>query len=211
MEDSPLSIVANVAGILTFIAAIIAFISVRYRIIISGLEEILSVFEAAKLSVEETKLIRHALPEPNNRPELKQIAKYLDEILAIEVNIIRNCTSTLGAGIQMSDEAMMMVIEEPSGNLGYHIRRASLGWLNWRSYWRILSEYCRVLYVFVQHSPMMTAVVWGLIRGVVTHGFFFIPIAMRWYSVRKEVMKNIQQRNILRSRIMHQQMLLFQV
>ncbi|KAI0550216.1 hypothetical protein F4679DRAFT_583709 [Xylaria curta] len=43
MEDSPLSITASVTGILTFIAAVVAFIYVRYQTVIHGEEEIATI------------------------------------------------------------------------------------------------------------------------------------------------------------------------
>lgn len=63
MEDSPLSITASVAGILTFIAAITTFIYVRYQILQNGFDEIVSIIEATYLGLEETNSLALSLSQ----------------------------------------------------------------------------------------------------------------------------------------------------
>jgi hypothetical protein len=51
MGDSPLSITASVAGILTFIAAIFAFICVRNSTLLNGRTEIATVIESVQATI----------------------------------------------------------------------------------------------------------------------------------------------------------------
>src|ERR1700743_3219735 len=54
MGDSPLSITASVTGILTFAAAILAFIYVRYLTLRNSNDEMNSILISTSASVEET-------------------------------------------------------------------------------------------------------------------------------------------------------------
>jgi len=73
MEDSPLSITGNIVGLFTFVAAIAAFVSIRYQMLQSGYDEILSTLEAATFSFKEAGSMRHSLREHDNRPEFQQM------------------------------------------------------------------------------------------------------------------------------------------
>ncbi|KAI8952052.1 hypothetical protein F4801DRAFT_542700 [Xylaria longipes] len=52
MEDSPLSITASVTGILTFLAAIVAFIYVRYQTLIHSEEEIKTIVNSVESGIK---------------------------------------------------------------------------------------------------------------------------------------------------------------
>ena len=55
MEDSPLSITANITGILNFIAAILAFVYVRYNTLENSMRELDNIQESVNVTLEETK------------------------------------------------------------------------------------------------------------------------------------------------------------
>src|SRR4051812_25295365 len=111
MQDSPLSTTASVAGILTFVSAIIAFIYVRYQVLQNGRNEIFSNLEAAAFSIEETKSMQHALTQTDERHEAERMRKCLQDLLAINTDIWRTCAAT--AGYPPSDEIMPGVLEDP--------------------------------------------------------------------------------------------------
>src|SRR5689334_2102245 len=96
MDDSPLSIAASVAGILTFISAVIAFVYVRYRILQNGRNEILSTLEAAKASIEETKSMQHALLPDDDYYEAKRMKKSLQDLLKVDIGIWKECAPLAG-------------------------------------------------------------------------------------------------------------------
>lgn len=91
MEDSPLSIVASVTGILTFIAAIVGFVYVRYSILNNGKQEILSTKESVVAFLRDTASFRQMLLQPviqqDSHSDLRQII--LHELYTTELEILR--------------------------------------------------------------------------------------------------------------------------
>lgn len=55
MDDSPLSITASITGILTFLAAIVAFVYVRYNVLHNGAEEVRNISDSVSASVNEAR------------------------------------------------------------------------------------------------------------------------------------------------------------
>ncbi|KAK6217705.1 class II myosin [Pestalotiopsis sp. IQ-011] len=91
MEDSPLSIVASVTGILTFIAAIIGFVYVRYRILNNGKQEIVSTKESVVAFLRDTASFQQMLLQPviqqDSNSDLRQII--LHKLYTTELQILR--------------------------------------------------------------------------------------------------------------------------
>ena len=75
----------------------------------------------------------------------------------------------------------------------------------------MLKGYSKVTDVMVQTWPEAIAMLWGAVKFSLAILTVTSPTAIRWYRVPKEVMKKFQQRNILRSRIMNQQIILLHV
>ncbi|KAF2687536.1 hypothetical protein K458DRAFT_485688 [Lentithecium fluviatile CBS 122367] len=94
MEDNPLSVTANITGILTFIAAICAFIYVRYKILRNVDEEINGIAESVKDTLEESQAIllaqRPKESDPASVPVIRLI-KLMDELPRIEARISSLC------------------------------------------------------------------------------------------------------------------------
>jgi len=205
MDDSPLSIAASAAGILTFISAVIAFVYVRYQILQNGRNEIWSSLEAATLSIEETKSMQHALLPNDERHGAERMKKSLQDLLRIDIDIWKECT--LVAGYPNPDEIMAGVLEESDRDVRQPIPQVTLKGIGlcFRSE-EPLHRYLKVVDFLVLGS--LASLIWGSIKMVLQLSIGITPTLLRWYGVRKEVMKKTQQRNMLRSRIMHQQMLL---
>jgi hypothetical protein len=206
MDDSPLSITANVAGILTFISAIIAFVYVRYQILQSGIEEIFSNLEDAVLNVDETKLMQFALLQNPERHGTERIRQRLYRLLWIDFDIWKKCVSATTGPIP--HEVIEKAIEEAEGDL----RRAALiaqpvrrgpGWRSYKSF-KALRSYRAAVDVVVQSQSMLMSLIWHSLNVVLGLSIGLTPQLLRWYGVRKEVIKQVQQRNMLRSQIAQQ-------
>lgn len=95
MEDSPLSIAASITGILTFVAAVLASIYVRYNTLQNGRVELEKVLKSVKISIEETrKVATHAASSGD--PTSTQVHQILNDIYELEVTIARDCRSAFG-------------------------------------------------------------------------------------------------------------------
>jgi len=250
MDDSPLSIAASAAGILTFISAVIAFVYVRYQILQNGRDEISSSLEAAALGIEETKSMQHALllPLPNDDErhghgaEAERMKKSLRDLLRIDMDIWKECALAAGhhpnpdeiemvAGVvlleeheesdrgverrqqQQQQQQPPIIIITPQVN---HNNNNTLRGTNTSSLLPLsttksgsqlhYNRYLKVLDFLVLGS--LASLIWASIKMVLRLSVGITPALLRWYGVREEVMRKTRQRNVLRSRIMHQQMLL---
>ncbi|KAI0171285.1 hypothetical protein BJ166DRAFT_518372 [Pestalotiopsis sp. NC0098] len=91
MEDSPLSIVASITGILTFIAAVVGFVYVRYSILNNGKQEIVSTKESVVAFLRDTASFQQMLLQPvvqqDSHSDLRQII--LHELYTTELEILR--------------------------------------------------------------------------------------------------------------------------
>jgi hypothetical protein len=67
MGDSPLSITASVTGILTFVAAILAFIYVRYLTLRNSKDEMNSILISVTASIGETNRVRASIQSAEAR------------------------------------------------------------------------------------------------------------------------------------------------
>ncbi|KAI3337051.1 hypothetical protein HD806DRAFT_25639 [Xylariaceae sp. AK1471] len=84
MEDSPLSTTASVTGILTFVAAIIAFFYVHYEILSSAEEEIEAIRTSGGSSIED---MAKTVYSASNYAELSLIS-LADELYTVELKIL---------------------------------------------------------------------------------------------------------------------------
>jgi hypothetical protein len=203
MDDSPLSIVSSVTGILTFIAAIVGFIYVRYNILRNGQDEMTTVFESVGATLEETRELmdRLAITEANSF-RTDPVSRLTHELYIAEFNVILQYlrvfpdpglepvwragslpTLCESRGPAWSD--IMRKAEES----GYHPPPEGAS-----------RRSCSQTLGRLLLSSIQTA--WSGIMLVVNLGVD--PRLMRWYMIRKEVMESMKRREILRSRIMFQ-------
>jgi len=256
MDDSPLSIAASAAGILTFISAVIAFVYVRYQILQNGRNEISSSLEAAALGIEETKSMQHAQLLPSNNDDERHghghgeaaermMKKSLQDLLRIDIEIWKECA--LAAGHPNPDEMGMaagVVLfgegEEEENDRDVERQQQqpiittipqinnnndTLKGTNASSSLPLpppptenassssqlhhhynYNRYLKVLDFLVLGS--LASLVWASVKMVLRLSVGITPALLRWYGVRKEVMRMKRRRDALRSRIMHQQVLL---
>lgn len=90
LDDDPLSITANVASILTFIAAVLAFVYVRYNTIRNGHKEMTAILESVFATIEETRAMAMMTSEPekDQAAEVNIPQKLLADLYALEMGII---------------------------------------------------------------------------------------------------------------------------
>lgn len=90
MEDSPLSIVASVTGILTFVAAILGFIYIRYSILHNGREEMISILMSAAETIQDTRPLAQASSqrEPEHGFDSDLRNNLIQELYSIELAIL---------------------------------------------------------------------------------------------------------------------------
>jgi hypothetical protein len=94
MEDSPLSITASITGILTFIAALCAFIYLRYNTLRNGSTEIRTIIKSDNATIEETWAIQHqarTAAQPGDNPESIRLIKLMSELYSTELFILAEC------------------------------------------------------------------------------------------------------------------------
>ena len=194
MEDSPLSITASITGILTFIAAIIASVYVRYKVLKNGYDEISTIMNSTIGTAEET--MGNILVEGDNRPEVARMRKHLMDLYRIEITIMSKCAKA--SGFKIPPVARAMDLEHDNNETQFNRRREG-GLL------RKLSSCQSIFDIWISSAPELMALVWA-IKFVVLAGV--TPTLFRWYRVRNEVMDMVQQRNLLRSQILYQQMIL---
>ena len=176
MEDSPLSITANITGILTFMAAIMAFIYIRFNTLRNGVAEVTNILISVTSSLEDTRLMRTTNPG-------EYLQKLINELFEVEMHILHEATKVIS----------------PSGpwqtaNEGAILHGLGLVHL------RILQRYTKLSNVLGSFPTLL----WAGVTFVLTLGQ--TPKLIRWYLVRDDVLKMILQRETLRSRMIFYQM-----
>ncbi|KAF2796494.1 hypothetical protein K505DRAFT_359230 [Melanomma pulvis-pyrius CBS 109.77] len=114
MEDSPLSITASITGILTFIAAICAFIYVRYNTLQNGWTEIDIIFESVVATIEETRAIAQAgrVTQSSDDPDSRRLRELVSEQYSTKLAIVAMCTN-----VYAKDLGAMQSGSQPSGSI----------------------------------------------------------------------------------------------
>ena len=222
MEDSPLSITASITGILTFIAAICAFVYVRYNTLQNGNKEMLTILDSVSATIEETRIVAQEKPygepiyeseacpplrEPEHAFKSGLREKLIEDLYRTELTILTFFMKAYGASF-----ASMQSNLRPDGNTSATwqdltqlletaqepspVRRRYLTAI------RPLQDYLRVMDVLVDFSPA-AAMVWSAVGLVLSFGT--TRTMMRWYMVRERVLEQVKQREIIRSRLVYYQ------
>lgn len=176
MDDSPLSIISSITGILTFIAAILASIYVRYHTLQNGQLELEKVIESIQSSVVETGTVatQAALGGDPASIGLHQI---MVDLCEVERAILGDCMSVFG----MEKPLQMGFQQAIDPTLAGEHR-----------------EYAHQLASLVPDSQisLLAALFGAILRYGTTRTL------MRWYMIRKDVLKKMQKRDHLRSRLL---------
>lgn len=203
MDDSPLSTTANIAGILTFIAAVGAFVYVRYAALRNGRIERDNILDSVLTTIKETLTIDVAISqarlakESDQDPDTLWMGEHISKIYSIELSIFTHC---IRAG-NYSD--IPRSLEDLKDVITAHARHAEDIAAAQAKHTPILETY------FLKHvikemqsiieNPNRILYFWGIMRFFIYFGE--TPELMRWYNSRKEILKMVKEGEILRSRL----------
>jgi hypothetical protein len=205
MEDSPLSITASIAGILTFIAALCTFIYVRAKTLRNAREEISTILESVTATIEETHTIQAAQPAPitpvREGSDADRLQKLMKELYSIELEIMARCMNVLTRNLKS------LGAESLPHNMAYTTRNdvlqemAGVSRKKTSGHGRLTTT---IQLIAVATGLMASGSLWGeILLPVFSLGM--TPTMVRWYIVRKRVLELVQQREIIRSRLLFHQ------
>jgi len=208
MDDSPLSITASIAGILTFIAAICTFIYIRYSTLRDGREEITTILESVAATIEETRAIQAAQPAPvtpvRDEPEAIRLQRLMEELYSIELKIMARCKivytgSLKGMQAEAPPRDMTLstwndVLQEVQGSRERKRAQGMLGYVVAMS--RVVN---------FERLTASSPGLWVEMLLLVVLSLGMTPTLVRWYLVRKRVLELIKRREIIRSRLLFHQ------
>jgi hypothetical protein len=218
LEDSPLSITASVAGILTFIAAIFAFVYVRYNALQHGRQEMDDMLESIIVTIQDSFTVAQAVRR--DQPTLQH--ELISRILTVEIAILTifaekvfaadltaiewpyRSGDTIPQFLDMNDEAMEKLRHAVQRVL--HMfeaqRKSSLD--------EYTMQVANGLFAAYGSTPSRTSRlsglledIWDSIKTVLNLGS--TPTMVRWYVVRDKVLEEVKRREILRSRLLFHQ------
>lgn len=163
MEDSPLSITTSIAGILTFIAAICAFIYVRYNTLRNGWTEIDTIVESIVATIEETRAIAQAgqVTQSGDDPDSRRLKELVTELYSTELAILAHCMNVYAKDVGKTlgtIQARMQSSLRPSGStrttwaeVVKEVQEAQKRWQHGRIHGlRAIERYFKVMDVFIQ-------------------------------------------------------------
>jgi len=190
MEDSPLSIAASIAGLLTFVVAIIAAIYVRYEDVRNGKVElaVIQISVQNKMSdLNAMGMIERITIEPNDGVEAIWLKKLITSIVATEIVILSYLAYAQGIpnapNVSRVIELTTLVGVEPT---------------TWRD---AIDEVQTVTarQQLLRSNNVAVRSVQSVLRLGTT------PRLVRWYRVRTKVLERIREREDLQSRLLSHQ------
>lgn len=216
MEDSPLSITASITGILAFVAAIIAFVYVRYTTLRNGQEEMVSVLESVTATIAETREVATATPELGlgSGPDSAagQLAKLVGDLYRIELAILVQYMKVYGSNVA----SMQSNLRPDDGNSSaatWQDALQAVATTRTRKPATMPNYFSRLAQAFQTSVPPAEAVAQATtgVTEVLLMSMKFVaysgayPTMIRWYMVRDEVLGKVKEREAVRSRLMFHQ------
>lgn len=209
LDDDPLSIVANVADILTFIAAVLAFVYVRYNTVRNGHKEMTAILESVFATIEETRTMSMMTSEPeeDKAAEANIPQKLLADLYALEMEIIVEFMYAYGDKLSNRLRNLHSSSFQESATWDEVTRRFTATRDNWHqsqrnsSFWN--SRSMTLASLFYSGNPWIPSSLWAILKYALTLGN--TPTLLRWYRVRDKVLELTRRREILRSRLLLQQ------
>jgi hypothetical protein len=188
MQDSPLSVTASIAGILTFVAAIFAAVYVRYTTLRSGRQEMFTIFNSVNATTQQSQAALSAESEPD--PWLRKIVFDLHETEKDILKTIICCISGERDGkLEMWHLGPAVPAHEAAREAGFRhemdevlIQRPAPR----KSFFVKLRAALPFLFVLVVHLGMSGQ-------------------DLRWYRARQKVLKLMGKRESARSRLLFHQ------
>jgi len=211
MQDSPLSIAASVAGILTFIAAVLAFIYVRYNTLRNGQREMLAILESVSDTIEETRAtMAQITTQSQDRPESGPLIKLATDLYLLETGILNEYMRVYGVDLSPllpyshpHRSQTWHEVEQAFNVAQDHLQR-SRDTSRLKSRVTIFLEALEAFSVIQSiFAPNRMSITLTVIKFVLTLGK--TPILLRWYMVRDKVLEMVRQRETLRSRLLFHQ------
>lgn len=191
MPDSPLSVTASIAGILTFAAAILASIYVRYNSLRNAEKEIINTLESVSVTLNEIQPIAHA---GSTDPD-EVVHKMVSDLYSTEIEILARCMLALCGTSPSEMEATAYMTQL----LGHHI--VTLNNENLRVVLQRLREIFpaeggtynnherRLIQMLSRQILEDESIIWRPLRIFLARGILFVfhfgtpPKLIRWYWV----------------------------
>jgi len=199
MEDSPLSIAANIAGILTFAAAILAAAYIRYTTLSNGLLEMATVRSSVEANLQDLRMIglrsRLTIKESDDS-DTAWLKKLIVSIYSVE--IVTSVYVKRAAGLDTSSMLLRLpdcpLIGVTPTTWSDALREAKEAGIDVGS----INDDIEAKSVW-KHSSRLVTIIQATLRLGST------PQLVRWYRVRDRVFEKIRQREHLRSRLLSHQ------
>ncbi|CAI7579093.1 unnamed protein product [Penicillium palitans] len=188
--DSPLSIAANISGILTFFAAICTFVYVRYNTLQNGHAEMNYIYESVKATIEETHLMESQIEV---QPGFEKMREIFHKLWRTEISIMIELARAIG-GDELAHKVRGQPRIEPEAH--YNVFK----WL-----YKDEVDYGLDQKRWVKKIPLL-AVALTTVRLAWNLGA--TPRLLRWYMVRERVMEKIRDRDNYKSRLWSHQLAL---
>ncbi|KAJ5288632.1 hypothetical protein N7478_001662 [Penicillium angulare] len=190
MQDSPLSTTADISGILTFLAAIFAFIYVRYKTLQNGHAEMNNTYESVKATIEETLLMETQI---ENQPGFEKVREIFLSLWRTEISIMISLARAIG-GEELAQKVRGQSKIEP----GSH-HNVFMWFCRSRGEHGVDQEH------WAMKIPSLAAV---LTTARLAWNLGATPKLVRWYMVRNKVMEKVRDRDNYRSRLRSHQLAL---
>jgi len=190
MEDSSLSIAANIAGLLTFVVAILASIYVRYENLHNGKVELAVIYNSVRNKMSDLSamgMFERVMIEPDDGVEAIWLKKLIASILATEIVII----AYLRYALEISNEASVM-------SFIYLIPLAGVEPATWKDAIDEAERATARQQLFTSDNIAVRSLQFVLRLGTT-------PQLVRWYQVRTKVLERIREREDLQSRLLSHQ------
>lgn len=209
MEDSRLSIIASVTGILTFFAAIMGFVYVRYEVLQNGTTEMNSILETAMSTIVDNEVWNEVMRDMvQNSGRFERRDTLQRELFKIQFQIL---TEYHSADLFTPAVAMLWATAMTRTIVSTFWRDIDPeAWSKFRQKLQCReyplldnsgndSGFGNVLEMRISKRPV--GLVWRLLVN-----FGASPALLRWYMIREKVLEKVRRRETIQS-----QLLLYQI
>ena len=218
MEDSPLSITANIAGILTFVAAILASIYVRIVSLRNGRTEMERIRKSSEENVVDLGLLstetrfeslresqEHLAFHDGDEPNVVRWKDLSRSLIITDMIIYTYCMRAIHGDAATDHEIFLLNSIQSMIEATFHQSHARIP--DTHQFVKTVEE-VRDLVMEWNRPTLIEKVVTSLTgktvllasRMILTAGSS--PTLIRWYQMREIVLEKVRQRGMLRSRIL---------
>ncbi|CAE7195077.1 hypothetical protein P3342_009795 [Pyrenophora teres f. teres] len=197
MEDSPLSITASITGILTFIAAILAAIYVRYATLRNGEAERYRILTSVTSTLEGFRGYgEYVVIQAGDDTDMVWLKKLNASLIATQCVIASYCSmETTGASRIPMSLGLVGITDTAWAEAMQEIRIIN------ENYSRERSWISKAILSLKQRYDRGDMTWRSLMLLLLPMSLLSTPELMRWYQVRERVLEKIREQEILRSRI----------